>query len=199
MEIWKDVKDYEGLYQVSNLGRIKSIPRNGTIKLEKILKPSLSKDGYYKVSLNKNGKQTSFRLHRIVAIAFLENRENKPQVDHINTDRLDNRADNLRWCTFKENVNNPITLSKRFGKKHSKETKVKMSLKALGANNSQARKVNQYTLDYKYIKTWDCIADIVRAMNLKSKSSISNCCKFNLNVENKKHKAKGYIWEYAKS
>ena len=151
---------------------------------------------YYQISLNKNNNQKSFRLHRIVALSFIPNPLNKPLIDHINTNRMDNRIENLRWVTIKENMNNPLTYKKHLGKKHSEETKKIMSEKAMGYKNHRARKINQYSLKYEFLKTWNCIADITREMNLKSKSSISNCCKFNLN-SNKKHFAKDYIWEYA--
>lgn len=109
-EIWKDIEGYEGLYQVSNLGRVKKLPT--------ILKNSLDKQGYEVVQLvNENGKKKVLKIHRLVANAFIENTENKPQVDHINTIRNDNRVENLRWVTPKENMNNPITLLKFTNKK----------------------------------------------------------------------------------
>lgn len=103
MEEWKDIKGYEGLYQVSNEGRVFSIRKN------KLLSPVKNKkSGYIQVSLNKN----THLVHRLVAEAFIPNTENKPVVDHINTIRTDNRIENLRWVTQKENNNNPITKKK---------------------------------------------------------------------------------------
>tara|TARA_R110002167_G_scaffold325441_1_gene531495 strand:- start:46 stop:525 length:480 start_codon:yes stop_codon:yes gene_type:complete len=105
-EEWKDVLNYEGLYQVSNLGRVKSLPRNGTGKEERVLKLKLDKYGYSCVGLrNKNKKY--FSIHRLVAIAFVKNKDNgiNTQVDHIDGDKRNNSFSNLRWCTCQENIN----------------------------------------------------------------------------------------------
>lgn len=106
-EIWKDIEGYEGLYQVSNLGRVKSLNYNKTRK-EKILSCG-DKNGYLFVVLCKNGKHKQFQVHRLVAQEFVPNPENKPYVDHINTIKNDNRVENIRWCTHKENCNNEIS------------------------------------------------------------------------------------------
>ena len=107
MEIWKEIKGYEGLYEVSSEGRVKS-----TGKKKGIMRPGTSK-GYLKVGLTKDGIRSMFRVHRLVAEAFIPNPDNKPEVDHINGDRKDNRVENLRWMTHKENNNNPVTLERR--------------------------------------------------------------------------------------
>jgi hypothetical protein len=141
-EVWKDVVGYEGLYQVSNLGRVKALERlvknNGSPqhKHEKILK--YGKTGrYLMVSLCKEGKVKAFTVHRLVAIAFIPNPKNKPNVDHIDTNCLNNCADNLRWVTQSENSMNPLTrkhLSEsKIGHKatllcHTEESKRKMSI-----------------------------------------------------------------------
>ena len=105
---WKDVKGYEGLYQVSNEGRIKSLKWGK----EKILKCYKNDFGYMKTVLCKDGKTTTFQVHRLGAEAWIPNLENKPCIDHINCVRHDNRVENLRWVTQEENVNNPITLER---------------------------------------------------------------------------------------
>lgn len=98
-EIWKDVKGYEGLYQVSNIGKVKSLHYNK----EKILADRFDKKGYLSVRLFKNGKSKIFKTHRLVAQAFIPNPINKEQVNHINGVKSDNRVENLEWCTNYEN------------------------------------------------------------------------------------------------
>ena len=130
-ELFVDIKGYEGFYQISNLGTVKSLEHsiirsNGvkqTVK-ERIIKPSLGKNGYYTISLWRNGKGKGFQIHRLIAEHFIPNPENKPYIDHINTDRTDNTVwlnedgsvnyekTNLRWVTYKENSNNPLTIKK---------------------------------------------------------------------------------------
>ena len=110
MEIWKDIKGYEGKYQVSSEGRIWSISR------QNVLKPVLQRNGYYRVTLiAKNGKKINESVHRLVALMFIPNEECLTQVDHINEDKSDNRVCNLRWVTAKENTNHG-TRNERIGK-----------------------------------------------------------------------------------
>jgi len=109
MEIWKDIKDYEGIYQVSNLGRIKSISRVKWNRFqfinveEKILKTSIHKTGYINIQLSKNSVSKNFSLHRLIAECFIENPEKKPCINHINGKKEDNSIDNLEWSTYSEN------------------------------------------------------------------------------------------------
>ena len=112
-EIWKDIPDYEGLYQVSNLGRVKSLPKqwisgNGAIRIqlnEIIMSQSISKTGYYRITLTKYGKQKSYRIHQLVAIAFFGHKlcGLKLVVDHINDNKTDNRLQNLQIVTQRFN------------------------------------------------------------------------------------------------
>lgn len=140
-EIWKDIEGYEGLYQVSSLGRVKSLERIiksksalGKIFIcrrqkEKIL-DCFKSGGYLLVGLNKQNKQKMIYLHRIVCLSFLENPENKPCINHKNGIKTDNRVDNLEWCTYKENMSHAINnnLAGQLGEKngHSKLTKRKV-------------------------------------------------------------------------
>jgi hypothetical protein len=109
-EVWKDISGYEGLYQVSNMGRVKSLERivsprkqGQRIAHEKIKQSKHTKDGYLEVTLCKNCKPKSIRTHRLVAHAFCENPFNKAEVNHIDGNKLNNRADNLEWVTSSEN------------------------------------------------------------------------------------------------
>lgn len=109
-EFWKDIEGYEGLYQVSNFGRVKSLERlvksnnnNYRIVKEKILKQNQDKDGYRIISLNKNNKGKSYRLHRLVAEAFIPNPNNYLVVNHKDENKENNYVDNLEWCTIHYN------------------------------------------------------------------------------------------------
>ncbi len=114
MEIWKDIIGYEGMYQVSNLARIKSVERlksNGNgmqLQPEKIKDIQTHLNGYKYVNLYKDNKNKTYRIHRLVAEAFIPNTENKPDVNHIDADKSNNLPSNLEWATKKENTKHLI-------------------------------------------------------------------------------------------
>lgn len=109
IEVWKAVSDYEGSYEVSDQGRVRSLDRivfrgdHKILRHGKILKPNQDKDGYLQIALFKNGVKKAKKVHRLVAFSFNKNVENKKQVNHLNLDKADNRSSNLEWCTSKEN------------------------------------------------------------------------------------------------
>lgn len=106
-EVWKDIKGYENYYQISSLGRVKSLDRinnKGVTQIGRVLKCSY-RSGYKSVTLSKKGKSVSCVIHRLVAIAFIPNHENKPQVNHIDENKNNNNVNNLEWVTAKENLN----------------------------------------------------------------------------------------------
>lgn len=104
-EIWKDIEGYEGLYKISNYGRVKSIPRNGTqVKTEKILKRIITDCNYVVAVLSKENKIKRILVHRLVAKAFIPNPENKPCINHKDGNKHNNCVDNLEWCTYSENL-----------------------------------------------------------------------------------------------
>lgn len=159
-EIWKDIKDYEGIYMISNHGRIKSLERtikrnskNGDIhKKETVLNPSVQDDGYYRVTLSKNGKDKRFRIHRLVAEAFIENDDpvNKTCVNHKDEDKANNHVDNLEWCTNEYNIQYSANSGKKF------KTKV---------------------LCITTNKEFNSIKEANKFYNIKNQSEISRCCK----------------------
>ena len=187
MEEWKDIYyfdctkdewiDYRGLYQVSNLGRVKSLERldsNGHKAKERILKTHCTVKDYLTVVLCKKRKRKAFRVHRLVASMFLPNPENKPCVDHINTKRDDNRAENLRWCSYKENNNNELTRKKyseaKKGEKHPRSRAV------IGIN------IENLTITIEYESMGQAQKDGF------NEAHIWSCC----NGRRKTHK--GYFW-----
>ena len=191
VEIWKSVVGYEGLYECSNLGNIRSLNYRHTNTI-KNLSLSLSKDGYIKVHLWKNCKGKVLAVHKLVAEAFVPNPNNKPQIDHINTDKTNNTVwlnedgsvnyekTNLRWVTKKENINNPLTI------KHLSETKI-------GNENAKSiyRAVLQYTKDGKLIKEWASMNSAARELKI-NRSGIHSCC----NGRNRCKSYGGYVWRY---
>lgn len=110
MEIWKDIKGYEGYYQVSNLGNVRSLDRFDGVHDRKgtKIKPNLKQNGYLQVGLRKHNKRKWFGVHRLVATYFLRNPNNKPQVNHIDCNKQNNNVSNLEWVTGKENQEHAV-------------------------------------------------------------------------------------------
>ena len=184
MENWKDIKGYEGLYQVSDCGRIKSLARdvyslNGKLAYhtkERILVPFLDRGGYQYVNLSKNGRVKKESVHRLVAMAFLPNPENKPQINHKNEIKIDNFVENLEWCTSVYNNN--------YGTRNSRMIQNRRSYK-LG-NHPQAKPVFCVELN----KTFDCAIRAEKELGICA-SSISQVCKGKLKTTG------GFHWKYA--
>ena len=178
-EIWKNVVGYEGLYEVSNYGNVKSVFRSTTFtnkfgtnvvrrENEKKMKPQTIGHGYLCVVLSKNTVKTTHYIHRLVAEAFIPNIENKPTVDHINGDKTMNVVWNLRWATNYEQTHNSYTFEK-----YEKTHKIP---------------IVQYDLEGNYVREFDSTAQA--AIIYGSKKLIRNCLKHRINS------AYGYKWEY---
>lgn len=184
-EIWKPISGYEGLYEVSNLGRIKSLRRNGTIRGDKIISPNTS-GRYARIGL-RNKERMFFSVHRLVAMAFLPNPNHLPQVDHINGDCYDNRATNLRWVTVKQNINNPITLKRHNDKMW--ELRV----------NKRCKKVQQFSKDGVLLRTFVSIKEAQRKTGI-SKSNIAAAAKHKVRWVNNHYAtvrtAGGFTWSF---
>ena len=150
MEEWRDIEGYEGLYQVSNYGRVKSLKHLD----ELVLKPSKKRNGYLGVVLCENGNTHSFGVHRLVAEVFIPNPQNLPQVNHKDEDKTNNRVENLEWCSSKYNVN--------YGNRNTICAEI------------FSKKVYQYTLDNELVKIWQSTQECGRNGFLQS--CVSSCC-----------------------
>lgn len=214
-EIWKPVKDFEGLYEVSNMGNVRSFKKD-KVKTLKLIK---RETGYMFVNLYKNKKLYHKSVHRLVANAFISKPENKSQVNHINGKKYDNRVENLEWCTAKENSqhawntglhkplkgeNNPM-----YGKYHTQETKNKMSEALKGENHPMYGKHHTEETRKKLSKikskpikciTTKEIFNSIKEASVKydiNDASISKCCKGKAKSAGK-HPVTGekLVWKY---
>ena len=186
-EVWKPIKDYEGLYEVSNLGRVKSLNYRKTGK-EKILKNIENSKGYFQVGLVKFGKQKLFTVHRLVAEAFIPNPEGKPCIDHINTIRSDNRVENLRWVTHEENNNNPLT-KKKYSENHREQSGEKNPMYGKTVENNRSKPVVQIDQTTNEVKIWESAKKAERQGGFNN-GAINQCCR------GKRKSHKGYKWMY---
>ena len=193
-EIWKDIEWAQG-YQVSNLGKVKSLERphkshHGTtyIQKERILKTRLDPNGYEKVGiLKKDGKQKQVMVHRLVAEAFIPNPDNLPQVNHKDENRSNNIVNNLEWCTAKYNQNYGHCRENHskamMGKKMPEEVKEKLRL-------INSKPVLQYDVYGNYIRIWDSVAQASRELGIDNESIRQACL-------GKFRHAGFYKWKYA--
>lgn len=174
-EIWKDIPNYEGLYQVSNFGNIKTVNRSNKDKIgrkhtikETICKPSIDTSGYMQVVLTKNKKRKSYKVHRLVAMVFIPNHNNLPQINHKDENKLNNNVENLEWCTHEYNC--------QYGTR---------SYRCTIHRNHKVKQI----LNGKAINEYSSLKEASSKTNIKYQS-ISSCCR------NLQKTAGGYEWEY---
>ena len=167
MEIWKPVKDYEGLYEVSNTGNVRSVDRmvkhsKGGLRLYKgrLMKPYINSDGYRIVNISKNGVGKMKRVNRIVAETFIPNPYNLATVNHKDENKLNDSVENLEWMSISDNI-----------------------------RYSCCKSINQLTINDEFIRTWESASDVNKELNFNT-SNILRCCK------GKRKSAHGYKWCY---
>ena len=175
-EVWKDIQGYEGKYQISSFGNVKSL-NYGRTKKERILIPGNNAKGYLQVKLSKNGITKNFYVHKLVSQAFIENPDNLPEVNHIDEDKTNNCVSNLEFCDRKYNIN--------YGTRNEKMLK---TLKLIKSKFAQ-KEALQFTKDGKFVNEYPSIKEAGRYTGI-NQGNICLCCK------GRRFTAGGYIWKY---
>ena len=190
MEVWKDIKGFEGLYQISNLGRVRSLDRpvkqrgnSIQIKKGKIIVQSKNHKGYPTTNMSKGNKRYGRPTHRLVAETFIPNPENKDQVNHIDGDKLNNSVENLEWMTGKENIRHAI-------ENGLMKFDVKIAKHASNVARERNKKiVSQYDLDGNYISTFGSLIEAEEKTGVTRKGISEVAC-------GRQKTAGGYAWKY---
>lgn len=189
MEVWKDIDGYEGYYQVSNLGSVKSLERyvnignGGRLKVkERILASGLDKRGYPIVSLFKNNHGEIKTIHRLVASAFIPNEQNKPTVNHKDEIKTNNTVENLEWATQKENTNYGTGIERSIASRKANPL----------AGAKRWKRVDQYDLYGRLVKSWPSVKSAATHYGIDG-SMISRCCR------GVTKRAINYIWKYSEA
>ena len=171
-ETWKNIKGYEGLYQVSNTGRVKSLGNRKTRK-EKLKSTRNDTNGYEKVDLCKNGKIKTFYIHRLVAQAFIPNTNKFKEINHKDENSSNNKVENLEWCTRRYNVN--------YGSRNKKASDTQMG--------NKGKVIKQFNINGDVLGIWKSMRQASKELNINV-GNISNCC------NNKIKTAGGYKWAF---
>lgn len=177
-EVWKPIEGYEGIYEVSSFGRVRSLGRttNNRFYPPKVMKQQISKGGYLRMQLCRDNVRVIHLLHRLVARAFVDGYFEGAEVNHKDENKLNNRADNLEWCTGSYNTRYNNLQERRYN----------------NGGGRRKRPVNQYTLDGKYIRTFASIAEAQKETGAPQKHITAVCRGYP-----KSKSAKGYRWKYA--
>jgi hypothetical protein len=193
-EEWKPIVGYEGFFEISTLGRVKSVGRyvkwsnSQRYVKERIKKVHIGAYGYPSVTLCKNGKSFDIPIHRLLARTFIPNPGNKPYIDHINTDITDYRLENLRWVTPKENANNPLTLQHCKTNTYIKSVSQKANTtKVIRGTKTAPKKVFQYSKDGVFVAEYESYSEAERITGIDHRT-ISVVCDDNTSS------AGGFIW-----
>lgn len=197
-EIWKDIDGYEGLYQVSNLGNVKSLNYRKQ-NYSKNLTPKVNNCGRLWVELRKNGSRKQILIHRLVAIAFIPNENNFPQINHKDENTMNNVVENLEWCDAEYNSNYSWKRHPEWKKKSVPKNiirgedwkRVHKSHPGGWKNGPKdRRKIFQCSLNGEVLNEWNSISEVSRINNWNY-SSIKRCC------DGERKSAYGFKWQYA--
>ena len=189
MEKWKDVKDFEKLYQISNLGNVRSLDTiinckgakgiDEHLRKGRILKKHKGTTGYYYINLSKNSKIKQVRVHRLVAETFIPNPNNLPCVNHKDGNKLNNNTSNLEWCSYSYNNSEAYKIGLKQNKYKGK----------YGKEAQFSKPLLQYTLDNKFIKEWENASQVKRELGFCAENIRSVC-------NGRRKQANGYKWKY---
>ena len=178
MEIWKDIEGYEGLYQVSNYGNIRSLNYRNKSQIHNLTLKVRKRDGYLTVGLTKNNRNKTFIVHRVVAKAFIPNPDNLPQVNHKDENKSNNNASNLEWCTCKYNIQYSVKLHPKRKTYYRKPNKWNKRVRQLDKKTGQV------------IREYSNFQEIGQVRGNPHTSAIVYCCL------GKNKTAYGYKWEF---
>lgn len=173
-QCWKDIPGFEGKYQVSNTGRIRSLNYRRTGKT-RVLKQATNKDGYKVIGLIKNGKYKTYFIHRLVALAFIPNPNNYPMINHKDENKTNNTVENLEWMSHKDNCN--------YGTRNKRVSE--------GMKGKNGKPILMFTLDGEYIRRFDCAADANEYLE-KDRDKKLIC----MSARGECKTGYGYIWKY---
>jgi hypothetical protein len=191
-EVWKDIEGFEGLYEISSLGRIRTIPHNvdhgkrTRVVSKRILKIGVKSNGYQHIKIYKDTKQYTYYIHRLVAMAFLSNPNGWSDVNHKNGIKSDNRVENLEWCSRSANQLHS-----------SRVLKNKIGCYGKGHLSPHSIPIIQYTLNNEYIKEWASATEVQRELGIKE-SNIRKCLYtlYHNPLTKRQYTAGGFKWRY---